>query len=100
MPQKRVKTRNVVSANYREFFAVWEVGTPYIDVFGNSSDMRQVIAAAEKGERTPDGSTAIHPISTNGDDAKWADDPKAYVKAELKEFADESGDDYTDNNWR
>jgi hypothetical protein len=100
MPQKRVKTRDVVSANYKTWFAVWEVGTPYIDVFGNSSSMQQVIAAAQKGERTPDDSTAIHALSTNGDDHKWLESPKAYVKNELMAWADEDGDDYTAAGYR
>lgn len=97
MPQKAPV---VVSAEYREFFAVWEVGTPYIDVFGESSSMQEVTTAYKNREAPPESCTAIHCISTNGDDAKWAADAKAYVKAELKEFADEYGDDYTENGWR
>lgn len=99
MGRPRVKTRNVIMANYGPWFAAWEVDAMYIDVFGNSSNYARVKAAYQKGEADP-GSTAVDCISTTGD--KTGDDDaqrRAYVKAELKAWADEQGETFIKNGY-
>lgn len=78
------KTHDVIMANYGPWFAAWEVGTPYIDVFGSGSSYARVKAAFQKGENDT-GSTAVHCISTAGDDTgQTTAERTAYVKAELE----------------
>ena len=93
------KTHNVIMANYGPWFAAWEVGTTYIDVFGNGSSYARVRAAFQKGENDP-GSTAVHCINTTGDNTgSNPAERKAYVMAELRVWADEQGETYRANGY-
>ncbi len=99
MGRPRVKTHNVIMANHGQWFAAWEVDSPYIDVFGNSSSYARVKAAYQKGETDPE-STAVACINTTGDKTGDNDTQRrAYVKAELKAWADEQGETYRENGY-
>jgi hypothetical protein len=89
--------KTVIMAKSGVWFAAWELDTPYIDVFGNSSSYSRVKRAFERGEDDPE-SVAVHAINTSGDN--WGKTPEkhaAYVKAELLAWIEEQGDDYREN---
>jgi len=86
-----------VSGNHKRFFGVWEVGTPYINVYAGGH-IRPVVVAYEKGEVYHD-QAAVHVINTAGDldengMPKDGRTPAQYVKDEVTAFVQEDGDDY------
>lgn len=91
--------RKVITANYGHWFAAWEYGAPYIEVFGNSGpSMAKVRRAFERGENV-EGS--VHVISTAGD--SWGGNDAQhteYVRNELIAWAAEDGEIYRENGWR
>ena len=99
MGRKMEKTKTIGSANFGRFFAVWEVGTPYIEVYSTATGemgFSQAKAAAQRGESYPG---SIHIIGTNGDllvsgMPKRGRTPDEYVREELERFANEDGGAY------
>lgn len=97
MGRPLTQTHDVVMANHGMWFAAWEVGSPYIDVYGTSASYRLVKAAYQKGQNDPD-STAVACINAAGDKTGGNNaQHRAYVLKELKAWVAEDGDAYREN---
>lgn len=92
-----MKDRQIGFAEAENFFACWEVDTPYIEVFPDSEDREEVREAFRRGETY---SGTVHVINTNGDlnESGYPKDgrtPDEYVRDELLAWYEEFGEDYS-----
>lgn len=100
MPNTTAPKFKVIMAGYGSWFAAWEYGAPYIDVYGTASSNYDGVRIAYEIGGYHDGSTAVHTLSTTGD--SWGDNDaehEEYVRNELKAWADEDGEIYRENGW-